>query len=143
VACDVLTGNIDNVIVIIVVVIIIAKKGSDQMTIPYAAHGTARVAVVACPKFIGDRLVQLSTKGEYSWAIRDYIKGLMLRSGDSELTLSQIEADITYSEKPTYRSVNRKVEWERELEQLSIRNFGKKYDPNRAALPSTGAWKQM
>jgi hypothetical protein len=113
------------------------------MTIMYAAHGTARVAVVACPKFIGNRLVQLSTKGEYSWAIRDYIKGLLLRSGDSELTLSQIEADITYSEKPTYRSVNRKIEWARELEQLSIQHFGKKYDPNRSAMTNTGVWKPM
>ncbi len=113
------------------------------MTIGYVAHGTAQVAVVACPKLIGNRLVLLSTKGEYSWAIRDYIKGLMLRSGDSEMTLSEIEVDIAYSEKPTYRSVNRKGEWKRSLEQLSTQHFGKKYDPNRTALSSTGVWKPM
>lgn len=113
------------------------------MTIRYAAHGTARVAVVACPGLIGNRLVLFSTKGEYSWAIRDYIRGLMLRSGDSELTLSQIEADVTYSEKPTYRSVNRKGEWARELEQSSKSYFGKRYDPSTSALPSSGAWKAI
>jgi hypothetical protein len=113
------------------------------MTIKYAAHGTARVGVVACPKLVGNRLVLFSTKGEYSWAIRDYIKGLMLRSGDSELTLSQIEADVSYSEKPTYRSVNRKAEWARELEQASSQHFGKKYDPTTPALATTGAWKPI
>jgi len=113
------------------------------MTINYAAHGTARVAVVSCPKLTGNRMVLLSTKGEYSWAIRDYISGLMLRSGESELTLSEIEAEISYSEKPTYRSVNRKAEWARELEQLSTGHFGKKYDPGRPALVSMGAWKPM
>lgn len=113
------------------------------MTIRYDAHGTARVAVVACPRLVGNRLVLLSTKGEYSWAIRDYIKGLMLRSGDSEMTLSKIEADVSYSERPTYRSVNRKGEWKRELEQLSTQHFGKKYDPNRSASANMGVWRPL
>jgi hypothetical protein len=59
------------------------------------------------------------------------------------MTLSEIEADITYSEKPTYRSVNRKAEWARELEQLSTQYFGKKYEPDRSALTSIGVWKNM
>jgi hypothetical protein len=67
----------------------------------------------------------------------------MLRSGDSEMTLSQIEADVAYSEKPTYRSVNRTGEWARELEQLSIQHFGKRYDSNRDALTSCGVWKPL
>ena len=113
------------------------------MTINYVAHGTAWVAVVACPKLVGNRLVHLSQKGEFSWAIRDYIRGLILRSGDSEMTLPEIEADIAYSEKPTYRSVNRKIEWARELEKSSAQHFGKKYDASRPALTSPSSWKSM
>src|SRR6266700_2367728 len=104
------------------------------MSINYAAHGTARVAIVACPHLVGNRLVLLSTKGEYSWALRDYITEGILRSGDSELTLSQIEADVSHSEKPAYRSVNRKSEWARELEQASKQHFDKRYDPRSPAL---------
>ena len=113
------------------------------MSINYASHGTARVAVVACPHLVGNRMVLLSTKGEYSWAIRDYIAGAMLRSGNSRLTLSEIEADIAYSEKPAYRSVNRNAEWARELEQSSKGYFAKRYDPTSAPLQSTGTWKSF
>jgi len=113
------------------------------MTINYAAHGTARVAIVACPHLIGNRLVLLSTKGEYSWALRDYITDAILRSGNSQLTLSEIEADVSYSEKPAYRSVNRKAEWSRELEKASKLHFDRKYDPSSPALHSIGMWKPI
>src|SRR5262249_3970472 len=89
----------------------------------YVIHGTARVSDVACPKLLGNHLGLLSDKGEYSWALRDFITGVILRSGDSELTLSEIKLMVTHSEEPAYRSVGRKNEWRRELENLSRTHF--------------------
>jgi hypothetical protein len=114
-----------------------------QTHINYSVHGTARVAVVACPKIFGNRLVFLSTKSEYSWAFRDFITGFMLRSGGAgELKLSEIEAMITYSETPAYRSVDRKTEWARELENLSRNQFGTQYD-GTAPPKGFGRWKRI
>ena len=114
-----------------------------MQTINYVIHGTARVAVVACPKLCGRRLVLLSTKGEYSWALRDFIIGVILRSGDSELTLSQIEALITYSLEPAYRSVGRKTEWAQELKQLSTGHFGSQYNGSTPPDTDAGSWKKL
>ena len=109
----------------------------------YANHGTARVAIVACPHLVGNRLALLSTKGEYSWALRDYIGGVMLRSGDSPFTLTQVEADVAHSATPPYRSVNRKKEWANELEHASKRHFGSRYDSATPPLQSIGTWKKL
>lgn len=111
--------------------------------INYSIHGTARVAIVACPKILHNRLALLSTKGEYSWAIRDFITGVILRSGDSELKLSEIEAMVMYSEEPPYRSVDRKTEWARELESLSRRRFDGQYDGATPPTESAGKWKRL
>ena len=109
-----------------------------------AIHGTACVTVVAIPKICGKRLVHLSSKGEFSWAIRDCIVEKMLRSGDSKLTLSQIHALITHSEPdPAYRSVGRKDEWARELEALSRKHFGGQYDGTTPPDSSAGKWKKL
>jgi hypothetical protein len=111
--------------------------------ISYAVHGTARVAIIAIPEICGNRLVYLSQKGEYSWAIRDFITGRILRSGDSELTLSEIEALVRYSEKPVYRSVDRRKEWTAELVASSEREFGPKYDDAKPPSTNAGKWKAL
>lgn len=113
------------------------------MTIKSAAHGTARVSVVAIPQYCNNRLVFLSEKGEYSWAIRDFITGKILRSGDSTLKLSDIEACVTYSEKPVYRSVGRTTEWSSELAASSAREFGAKFDQSTPPSNTAGRWRQM
>ncbi len=112
-------------------------------SINYAAHGTAKVAVVAIPSLVNNRLVYVSQKGEYSWAIRDFIAGEMLRSGDSEMTLTQIEALVTYSEKGPYRSVNRTNEWRQELIGSSRREFGAKYDAATTPSRTAGKWRPI
>jgi hypothetical protein len=109
----------------------------------YATHGTARVSIVAIPKYCGNRLVYLSEKGEFSWAIRDFITGSILRSGDSRLKLSEIEELVTYSEKPVYRSVGRSDEWTAELVATSQREFGPRYDGNTAPSGEAGRWKRL
>jgi hypothetical protein len=111
--------------------------------INYSAHGTAKVAIVAIPTLVGNRLVYLSQKGEYSWAVRDFIFGEMLRSGDSELTLTQVEALVTCSEKGPYRSVNRTNEWRQELIGSSRREFGARYDASTPPSRNFGKWKRL
>jgi hypothetical protein len=68
---------------------------------------------------------------------------MMLRSGDSELKLSEIEAMIMYSEEPPYRSVGRKTEWTRELESLSRARFNGQYDGTTPAAASAGTWRLL
>jgi hypothetical protein len=114
-----------------------------QSRLRYSTHGTAHVAVVACPTICGNRLIHLSQKNDFSWALRDYIANVILRSGKSEMTLSDIEARVTYSEKPTYRSVDRKSEWARELAASSQSHFGSKYDGVTPPLISLGTWKSI
>ena len=100
------------------------------------------MSIVEIPKYFGARLVYLSWKGEYSWAIRDFIAGEILRSGHSSLTFSDIEAEIGESEKPVYRSVDREKEWTAELDESSKRMFGTKYDKEKpSSMP--GKWKRL
>jgi hypothetical protein len=106
-------------------------------------RGTARVSIVAMPKYFGNRLVYLSWKGEYSWAVRDFITGVILRSGDSLLKLSDLEALVTYSERPVYRSVGREAEWTAELIESSKRFFGAKYDDRTRPTNDVGRWKRL
>src|SRR5689334_4291193 len=111
--------------------------------VQYAVHGTARVAIVACPTICGNRLAYLSHKGDFSWAIRDFITGRILRSGKSDLTLHDIEAQVTYSERPVYRSVERKSEWTRELVNSSQREFGNSYDGVTPPSNNAGHWRML
>lgn len=114
-----------------------------QPPIQYAIHGTAHVAIVACPTICGNRLAYLSQKGDWSWALRDFITGRILRSGKSEMTLREIEALVTYSEKPVYRSVERKTEWTRELVSSSRREFGANYDGITPPSSTAGNWRSL
>jgi hypothetical protein len=109
----------------------------------YAIHGTARVAIVACPTILGSRLGVLSSKGEFSWTIRDYIGNRVLRSKHSELTFSQIERLVNYSMEPPYRSAERKKEWANELVMLSRAHFKSKYDGRSAPNDRFGKWKAL
>lgn len=109
----------------------------------YTSHGTARVSIVACPELLGKRLGHLATKGEYSWALRDFIAAKILRSGDSPLTLSEIEAHVTESWFPTYRAVQRSIEWAKELERLSVAHFGQEYDPQKPPNSQYGTWRPL
>jgi hypothetical protein len=109
----------------------------------YTAHGTARVSIVAAPELFGKRLGHLATKGEYSWALRDFITGKILRSGDSALTLSDIEAMVVDSWYPKYRAVQRSREWATELEQLSIAHFGDAYDAKTPPNAVSGTWRTL
>lgn len=109
----------------------------------YTSHGVAKVAIVSSPELFGKRLGHLATKGEYSWALRDFITGRILRSGDSSLTLSEIEALVTGSQFAAYRAVQRANEWALELETLSRAQFGQEYDPKTPPNGRHGTWKRL
>ena len=89
----------------------------------YSSHGGRhQVAVVHCPRILGNRLAHLSQDGPNSWVIRDFITGKMLRNSPSpnaatsRYTLAQIEAEVTYWEQPIFLSVRMVSEWKRHLE---------------------------
>jgi hypothetical protein len=109
----------------------------------YTAHGTAKVAIIYAPDIFGERWAHLATKGEYSWALRDFITGQMLRSGDSTLTLTDIEKLVKDDRYAAYRSVERAKEWANELAVLSHAEFGPKYDPTTPPKSRFGTWKKL
>jgi hypothetical protein len=89
----------------------------------YASHGGPhQVAVVYCPRILGNRLAHLSQDGPNSWAIRDFVTGKMLRNSPnanaatSRYTLAQIEAEVTWYEDPPFLSVKEVNDWRRYLE---------------------------
>jgi hypothetical protein len=109
----------------------------------YTAHGTARVAIIYAPEIFGERWGHLATKGEFSWALRDFIPALMLRSGDSSLTLSDIEKLVKDFRFATYRSVDRAKEWADELAALSRAELGPAYDSSTPPNSRLGTWKKL
>jgi len=122
------------------------------MQINYANHGRYGVAVIKAPKILGYRLGYLSMQSDESWAIRDYIGGVMLRSGGGvstavsgkELTLKEIESvvDDSWSDVPQ-RSVGRMNEWTADLEFRSKNIFGKNYDAHTPPSDSWGRWRPL
>jgi hypothetical protein len=113
------------------------------MHINYTSHGRYGVAIIKSPKILGNRLGYLSMENDSSWAIRDYIGGVMLRSGDSVRRLAEIEAVVEHYEPPPYRSVQREHEWRGDLESRSKTLFGKTYDAQTAPNDNWGRWRPL
>ncbi len=110
----------------------------------YSSHGGRHyVAVVYCPRILGNRLAHLSQDGPTSWVIRDFITGKMLRrtpgGGTSEYTLAQIEDEVRYSEEPLFVPVEEFRRWKRYLEARTrevLRTAPSTEPPN----PEFGYW---
>jgi hypothetical protein len=115
------------------------------MHIDYTKHGRYGVAIIKAPKIFGNRLGYLSMENNSSWALRDYIGGVMLRCGDSPtITLSDIEAAVVQEYPPApYRSVDRRQEWTNDLESRSKLIFGATYDAHTPPDSSWGPWKPL
>lgn len=111
--------------------------------INYSDHGTAKVSIVYIPNIVKNRLLHLSTKSNFSWAIRDYICNVILRSGNSELELADIENMINYSTFPEYRAVGRRNEWRSDLIRLSQQRFASNYNSTEFPNTSFGEWKNI
>jgi len=121
------------------------KPGERRaMHINYTSHGRYVVAIIKCTKIFGNRLGYLSMENNSSWAIRDFIGGVMLRSGASRRTLADIEAVVDeFYPHPPYRAVGRKHEWVSDLESRSRAIFGKTYDAHTPPDSSWGGWKPL
>jgi hypothetical protein len=113
------------------------------MTLDHAYRSRQRVSLVALPQVFGNRMVHLSTQGPYTWAIRDYIGGWLLRSRRSRLTTAQLEALVTHCEPPVACPIYLKRTWKEELEARSQRHFRDSYDPTSLPLTSAGAWARL
>ena len=114
------------------------------MNIEYTPHGRYGIAVIKAPKIFGNRLGHLSMENDSSWALRDFIYGVMLRSGGSIHTLSDISAAvIDYYPDPPYRAVGRKHEWAADLGSRSRAVFGRSYDAQTPPDDVWGRWKPL
>ena len=89
------------------------------MPIHYNNHGGIHnVAVVHCPTICGNRLIHLSQDALGSWVIRDYIRLQQLRCSPppnasfSIFDLSQIEAEVVWSEEPPFHAWENIDDWE-------------------------------
>jgi hypothetical protein len=120
------------------------------MNIDYTNHGPYGVTIIEAPKIFGNRLGCLSMRpdgrrpGQDSWALRDFITGVMLKCEDSRQSLADIEAEvIDCGGHPEYRAVTKKREWAKDLEDRSKRKFGSKYDAVTPPSNSWGKWRRL
>lgn len=120
---------------------------APAVAIPFEQHGNCEVALVALEGVLGKRFVHFSkTFGEEeSWALRDYANDLILRSGASALTASEIEAEVTHAAKAAYRSVEQKPRWARDCKDAAEREFGQNNvaTTSPAGARDIGKWRKM
>lgn len=113
--------------------------------IPFDNHGSCSVALIAIvghPK----RVYHFSKTAnqEESWAVRDYIAGEIVRSGDSELTASEIENMVEYAFEPAYRSVKLISRWKSDCQAAAADHYGKAHVDEATRNPATlGNWRRM
>lgn len=116
------------------------------MHVRYTSRGPHSVAIIRAPKIFGNRLGYLSKTNDElsSWALRDYIGDVGLRSGDSKHILTDIE-DVVEEDYPPapYRPVGRADEWANDLETRSRSIFGPSYDAATPPNASWGTWKPL
>lgn len=113
--------------------------------IPFERHGPCLVALV-CLRGQPNRLYHYSkTDGEEeSWAVRDYLVGEILRSGDSSKTASNLEAMVTHAERAQFRAVGRIPDWKRDCGQASTQHFGSvNTDTTSKNSGHLGVWRPM
>jgi len=115
------------------------------INIPFENHGACSVALIALrshPKRVYH--YSKTTGQEESWAVRDYLTGQIVRSGDSTLTASQIEDTVEYAEKPAYRSVKLIPRWQADCRAASGNHFGAAHVDTTTPNPATlGNWQRM
>ena len=113
--------------------------------IAFESHGACSVALIAL-KGHPKRVYHYSkTSGQQeSWAIRDYLTGEIVRSGDSTMTASGIENLVDYAEEPAYRSVKLIPRWKADCQAASERHFGAAHVDLITRNPATlGNWRRM
>ena len=115
------------------------------ISIPFENHGACSVALMALKQHPKRAYHYSKTSGEEeSWAIRDYIAGEIVRSGDSTLTASEIENMVDYAEEPAYRSVKAIARWKADCEAAAARHFGTAHVDVTTRNPSVlGNWRRM
>ncbi len=114
-------------------------------SVSYSPHGGPHgVAIVHCPNIFARRLAHLSRDGDSSWVLRDFVTGQLLRCApppnrsDSTHTLTQIEAEVTYSEAPPFHNVENVADW---ATYLKLRTSAVLGEPSSAPPnPQFGAW---
>ena len=114
--------------------------------IPFSQHGACSVALIAL-KGHPKRVYHYSktTGEELSWAVRDYLTGQIVRSGDGPtFTASQIEALVEYAEAPEFKAVKLVASWKGDCQSASENHFGAAHVDTTTANPTTlGNWRRM
>jgi hypothetical protein len=117
-----------------------------MFNIPFENHGACSVALIAL-KGHPKRVYHYSkTSGqEESWAIRDYLTGEIVRSGDSTKTASEIESLVDdYAVAPAYRSVKLIPRWKADCQAASESHYGSAHVDLTTRNPSPlGNWRRM
>ena len=117
-----------------------------SFNIPFENHGACSVALIAL-KGHPKRVYHYSkTSGqEESWAIRDYLNGEIVRSGESTKTASEIESLVDdFAVEPAYRSVKLIPRWKADCQAASERHYGSAHVDVSGRNPATlGSWRRM
>jgi hypothetical protein len=111
--------------------------------IPFRNRAKCLVVLVALKDHPRRIYLYSKTGGEeYSWAMRDYLTGKRVRSGDSTLTASQVEELIDHAEQPPACPVERIDFWSSYCTEASERHFGTgNVDVTMPNPPTLGDWK--
>ena len=114
------------------------------VAIPFRNHGKYEVALIAFKEHPRRFYHYSKTAGEEeSWAVRDYLTAQMVRSGDSTMTASQLEALVEEAEEAAYRSVSH-IRWKDDCRAASERHFGSANVDSTSPNPATlGKWKRL
>lgn len=111
--------------------------------IPFRSRGRTVVVLTAFREHPSRIYLYSKTLGEeYSWAIRDYLTEVRVRSGDSTMTASQVEQLIDHAEQPPACPVERTDFWKDYCQAASERHFGTgNVDLTTPNPPTLGGWK--
>jgi len=116
----------------------------------YGPRGGNLAIVLCCPNIVADgRLVYFDyRKKSDHWVIRDFIAGVRLDNFDhhSRLTITDIEADASYSEYPVWCNVEEEpAKWRTYLQLRSTAAFRLNGPLNsvRPPNPLSGQWQPI
>jgi len=118
----------------------------DTMSIPFRNRSKYCVALIVLKGHPKRIYHYCKTSGEeYSWAVRDYLTGQFVRSGDSKMTASQVEDGwIDHAEEPPSCPEKRIDFWKDYCQGASERHFGAAHvDVASPNPPTLGEWKRM
>ena len=115
------------------------------INIPFKNHGACCVALVVLKDY-PNRVIHFSKtiNQQESWALRDFANNMIVRSGESPLTASQLEDLVICAFTPAHRPVTLVDRWKTDCLAISERHFGATNVDTKSPNPNNlGNWRRI